>query len=176
MEKLPDILGLPRFRRSEHTPAACSGIYGLFLAPNGTLPLIEPEHDGLIYIGKAEGTDGFVGRCHFDGARTLNHSPSKSLAGLLKDALNLELLRHPPKKWGLTLESDRALTSWMHKNLLVAYFESSQSLSIERSLIKAYAPPLNLTICAKSHQHFIVKRFRDSAKAMALTSNSKEYG
>ena len=171
MEKLPDILSLPRLRRLDQNPAVCSGVYALFLAPNAYLPLGEIENDGLLYIGKAEGATGFVGRCHFVGARTLNHSPRKSLVGLLRAELGLELEGRPPKKWGLSTGSERDLTDWMHKNLMVAYLEADDAAALEKRLYRHYAPPLNLNAPLATDQQRLVSRLRKVARHDALGSS-----
>jgi hypothetical protein len=174
MDMLPDMLSLPKLRRLEHNPAAVPGVYGLFLAPNSRLPFVDLEPHGLVYIGKASGRTGFAGRCHFDGARTLNHSPRKSLTGLLRETLGLKLQGHPPKKWGLTLASDQDLTSWMHSHLLVSYHECKDAAAVERGLIGFYAPALNLKLCLQGPQHLIVQQFRSAAEADALGRYARE--
>lgn len=161
-----DLLRAPRHWRREIEPSAEHGVYGLFLAPAASLGWLEPRRDGLIYIGKAEGGEGFAQRCHFAG-RTLNHSPRKSLAVILRDHLNLELRAHPDGKWGLSRESDRLLSDWMTLNLQVAYLTSETAGALEKRLVLELAPPLNLNICEQGPQQRRIMQLRREAKATA---------
>ncbi|MBF9044877.1 hypothetical protein HKCCE4037_16155 [Rhodobacterales bacterium HKCCE4037] len=119
----------------------------------GGLP---PLREGLIYIGKAAGRRGLLGRCHFNG-RTTNHSPRKSLAYLLKENLQLTPIYIPKSKssatWGLDAESDERLSCWMHSNLLIAIRPCAAPEVAEKKLIAEFRPPLNLnayTLTAES--------------------------
>ncbi|WP_295525815.1 GIY-YIG nuclease family protein [Novosphingobium sp. Chol11] len=167
MGKLPDLMSVPRFRRMDCIPSPETGVYALFLNPGSESFGLTPVGDGLIYIGKAEGAQGFADRCHFDG-RTINHSPRKSLAVLVSEHLKLDFQGHPPSKWGLTAASDIALSAWMKANLLVTYWPSNEATSLEESLIRAHAPPLNLTICNQGADQARIRRLRSIAKAQAL--------
>lgn len=123
-----------------------------------------PGENGPLYIGKAAGTRGFEGRCHFNGA-TASHSPRRSLAALLIDELNLEpkAVYHPDgeyKSWKLTLSSEKILDKWMHENLIFANEVRDDAALYEQELIWAHCPPLNLRDCPQSEQHEKVSKAR----------------
>ena len=109
--------------RSAFTLTHDAGVYALFLREGSALPCVEPGEGGLLYIGLAANRNGLKGRCHFN-ARTRNHSPRKSLAVLLMDALALTpvLITKPnsASTWGLDGASDARLSLWMHSNLDLA--------------------------------------------------------
>ena len=140
------------------------GVYALHLKPGSTLHLILPGEDGLIYIGKAAGTGGFKGRCHFNG-NTAQHSPRRSLAALLIKPLELvpKSVPHPDgayKTWGLEKRSEKILDAWMHDNLLLAVEPRADAALFEQELIWQHSPVLNLRDCRQSAQHKIVSAAR----------------
>lgn len=126
------------------------GVYALFLKRGSHLPGIEPGRGGLLYIGLAASRTGLKGRCHFN-ARTVNHSPRKSLAVLLMRDVGLvpALVPKPnsPSTWGLDAASDSKLTNWMHANLDLAIELCDNPAARECELISLHSPPLNLTNC-----------------------------
>ena len=161
-----ELFKAPRCLRSEVVPATVAGVYALFLANKSVIPDFSPGSEDLLYIGKASGGDGFVGRCHFTG-KTLNHSPRKSLSVLLMDDLELEVRGHGVRKWGLTLESDQRLSDWMMRNLCVAFFPLEAPETAEKKLIRHHAPPLNLRLCAQNMQHRRISALRSEAEKKA---------
>ena len=166
---VPDILGWPRSLRSEVAPAPVRGVYALFIEHPVAIPEFTPGQDGLIYIGKASGIDGFAGRCHFTG-KTLDHSPRKSLAVLLMTQLALEVRGHGGRKWGLTPESDRRLSAWMWENIRIAFLPNDLPEVVEDRLIQFHSPPLNLKMCRQDDQHRRISRLRGEARARANIS------
>lgn len=132
------------------------GLYALFLRRGAELHGIMPGEDGLLYIGLAANSKGLKGRCHFN-ASTRNHSPRKSLAVLLREALALEpvLVAKPASRntWSLAPASERRLRAWMHENLEFAIFPCADPEPFETELIGRFAPPLNLAKCVQSVEH-----------------------
>lgn len=161
-----DIFRSQLHSRLEVEPSCDCGVYGLFLLPGSNLGWLEPGREGLIYVGKAEGSGGFAQRCHFAG-HTINHSPRKSLAMLLRNLLSLELRGHPDNKWGLSPQSDRRLSDWMFANLRVAYLPTAAPAEAEKRLVLALATPLNLNICEQGLQQRRISQMRREAKAEA---------
>lgn len=166
----------PRTARRDITLEPVTGLYALFLRPNSVLPGIEPCREGLIYIGKAAGKRGLLGRCHFAG-KTRNHSPRKSLAYLLRDQLKLTATYLPkpnsPPTWGLDTASEERLSLWMHENLLLAVTPNPQPAAAEKTLIAQHAPPLNLDLCFQTHRHEALKAGRSQMLEVARQDRSK---
>jgi len=143
---LYSVLPWDRGKRQSHNLNTSPGLYALFLAP-GSILSVPSGDEGLLYIGKASGRRGLRGRCHFN-ARTANHSPRKSFSWLQKDILDLEpkLVTKPNSNdtWTLSDASEKRLTDWMHSNILLAVQEHPNPEPIEKALILAHRPPLNL--------------------------------
>lgn len=158
-----DVFSWPRAARSEFNLTKGRGLYALFLREGAGLPTIAPGREGLIYIGKAGGSRGLKGRCHFLGS-TRNHSPRKSLAVLLKDELSLEpiIVRKPnsPPTWALQVDSEAKLSQWMQENLLLAVTDCEDPAPIESLLIQKHAPALNLTGCPQLEAHVAISMGR----------------
>jgi hypothetical protein len=133
-----------------------TGVYALFLREGSTLPALELAERQLLYIGLAANRKGLKGRCHFN-ARTRNHSPRKSLAVLLMDALGLVpvLIAKPNSAdtWGLDATSDARLSQWLHDNLDLAVEICADVDVRETELVCRYVPPLNLAKCAQTPTH-----------------------
>lgn len=142
-----------RTGRNEIVLGREKGVYALFLCAGSILPGIRALDNGLIYVGKAEGQDGFHGRCHFNG-RTYNHSPRKSLAVLLMNDLDLVPINQTGAdgtfKWGLDKASDLRLSEWMYRNLMVALCSDPHPKWLESIILQQISPPLNLTECQKT--------------------------
>jgi hypothetical protein len=149
------LLTARRGRRDSFVLGSERGVYALFLRSGSDLPLTADD-DGLLYIGMAQNKDGLKGRCHFN-ARTVNHSPRKSLAALLRSPLGLHPVLVPKPNgratWGLHGDSDAKLTTWMHDNLHLAVAACPSPATEEARLIARHAPPLNLKGCAQTAQH-----------------------
>ena len=154
--------------RSSFSLGAETGVYALFLRKGAVLPGVEPDTNGLLYIGLAANQNGLRGRCHFD-ARTRNHSPRKSLAVLLMEELSLTpvLITKPNSSdtWGLDGPSDARLSAWMHANLELAIEVYADPDGRETELVGRYAPPLNLTKCTQTSQHRRISQVRASVMA-----------
>lgn len=153
-----------RAPRASFTLDASHGVYALHLKPDAVLPGITPGEHGLIYIGKASGSGGLKGRCHFNGS-SASHSPRRSLAALLIDELKVvpKSVPHPDgayKTWGLELMSEKVLDRWMHDNLLLAIEPRDDAALHEQELIWKHQPVLNLRDCPQSAQHEMVSAAR----------------
>ena len=156
----------PRAKWETYTLSRRSGIYALYLKSPSLLLGLELRASGLLYIGSGDGCNGLAGRCHFgDRARTINHSPRKSLAVLLMNQLCLSVEAKPGGKWGLDPQSEWKLTDWMRENVQLAIKYCVEPVAREKELIRRLAPPLNLKDCAQSPQHNRIKRLRAEAKA-----------
>jgi hypothetical protein len=149
----------PRGLRSDFVLSNDPGLYALFLCDKTSLDGIVPGREGLLYIGKADGSGGLQRRCHFAG-RTINHSPRKSIAVLLMQQLGLVAISNSGGKWSLDDESDRRLSNWMHRHLYVAIRVCSNPGRLESELVAKHSPPLNLTICEQSSQHRFISSER----------------
>ena len=151
--------------RSAFTLTTDKGVYALFLRKGLVLAGVTSRDDGLLYIGKAEGSDGFKGRCHFD-ARTKNHSPRKSLAVLLLDKLGLTpvLVSKPnsASTWGLDQASDARLSEWMYSNLDLALEVCAEPDRRESELVARFAPVLNVNKCEQGVEHRRISALRSS--------------
>ena len=154
--------------RSGFKLAEAKGVYALFLGNGAILPGIDRGEQGLLYIGLAANRRGLLGRCHFN-ARTVNHSPRKSLAVLLMDELALKpvLVTKPNSgdTWGLEPVSDARLTAWMHENLELAIECCDNPDARETELVGQFAPPLNLKKCVQTEQHLKISAARNWVKA-----------
>lgn len=122
------------------------------------LGLGDPADARPLYVGKAE--DSMVTRdlrTHFATGKTGWSSPRRSLAALLVDELRLvPTARRPenpePGKWthyALKVDGDQRLTAWMLDHLRLAAWPAQRAEgmlgAIERAVMQAWAPPLNLT-------------------------------
>jgi hypothetical protein len=152
------------------------GVYALFLREGAIVPGIEVGECRLLYIGLAANQEGFKGPCHFNNARTANHSPRKSLAVLLMNELSLRpiLVTKPNEKdtWGLDAASEARLTEWMHAHLDLAIEVCADPHARETELVNYHAPPLNLTKCAKSAQHRRISAARKKVMASLRSGNT----
>lgn len=161
----------PKWRRGPRSSFALThepGVYALFLRQGSALPGIEAGEHGLLYIGLAANSKGLKGRCHFN-ARTRNHSPRKSLAVLLMNALDLQpvLVTKPnsANTWALEPSSEARLSAWMHEHLELAVEICADPDSRETELVARYGPPLNLTKCAQGAQQQRVSAARAGVMA-----------
>jgi hypothetical protein len=132
------------------------------------LPGIKVGQQQLLYIGLAANRKGLKGRCHFN-ARTRNHSPRKSLAVLLMDALGLvPVLVSKPNTadtWGLDATSDARLSQWMHDNIDLAVEICAHVDDRETELVYRYVPPLNLAKCVQTSTHRRISEARAAVLA-----------
>ena len=165
-----DIFALTRAPRREWQLPKEHGIYALFLRPDRKIAVL-PEISELVYVGKAENREGLAGRCHFSG-RTLNHSPRKSLAGLLCREIELtpELFISGKKRsrnWGLEKTSDARLSDWMHENLDLALYPCAEARAVEARLIARYQPPLNIDGKGLTPLQSRVKELREELRRRA---------
>lgn len=120
------------------------------------LGLGEPPDDRPLYIGKAEAS--LAGRdidTHFGAGRTGQSTVRRSVAALLHDALGFRGMPRNPAKpgyfanYGLSAGHDQLLTEWMQTHLRLAVWprpdrSGGALLAIERHLLAALRPPLNL--------------------------------
>ncbi len=161
-----------RKARSLHFLDRSPGLYALYLKSGSVLPGLEVAFERPVYIGKADGAGGLVRRCHFKGG-TRNHSPRKSLAALLEKelGLNVRAFRNRAdnsfKTWGLEPASKIALDRWMHAHLLLSVALTLEAGTLEKPLIREWAPPLNLTECDQSERHLKISQLRAAMERRA---------
>jgi hypothetical protein len=107
-----------------------------------------------LYIGKAEDSlrDRDI-RQHFADGRTGSSTVRRSFAALLRERLALRATPRNPLKpayfanYGLSVEDDAKLTTWMRSNLTIAVWPSDGNgplRSDEANQLGRSAPPLNL--------------------------------
>jgi len=150
--------------RCEHTLPIASGVYALFLREGCSLADLVPVAGGLVYIGRGS---SLAKRCHFSG-RTEGHSPRRSLAALLWQQLELEPVLAANGNCKLTKTSEKRLDSWMHENLLMAFYTCDDCKMVEDVLIKRHQPPLNLTKSFLTPQHRAVGQLRKAMLSYAI--------
>jgi len=108
--------------------------------------------DGLLYVGKAEGSlRGRDIRTHFGTGKTAHSTLRRTFAALLGNALGFEPVPVTSAgRFRLTDPGEEALTAWMVDHLRLRVWEAdglekARLASVERGVIKALRPPLNLT-------------------------------
>ncbi len=155
-----DLAGL-RWSRTEASPHCPSrpGLYAIYprdaLAVWDALRLGRPPEGRPLYVGKAEDslrTRDLLG--HFDGG-TGSSTLRRSFAALLRERLDLVACPRNPEEpgyfahFGLEPESEDRLTAWMSESLALAVRAKPaadvQLVPIERAIVRAWLPPLNLT-------------------------------
>lgn len=134
------------------------GLYAFWGSTSALRSLrVDPsQHDGPLYIGKAERS--LVSRdlkTHFATGRTGQSTLRRSLAALLREDLNL--VPQPRNKmrpdgsasFALEPSSEERLTAWMVQELSISVWEKSRSVDrlrdVEEEILRTANPPLNLT-------------------------------
>ncbi|MFZ1427392.1 MAG: hypothetical protein WAS21_11525 [Geminicoccaceae bacterium] len=159
--------------RAPTTVIGKPGIYALFLTDPARLKDLAFGPDGLLYIGKAG--KRLKRRYHFAHTDSARSSPRRSLGALLKQELGLQAIPRGSKnaaadfdRYRFTPEGEACLTTWMKAYLDYAFVVVEQkTISIEKKLIAAKKPPLNLTDWDNPQAPFIEARrrhCRDKAK------------
>jgi hypothetical protein len=145
------------------------------------LGLGRPPDDRPLYVGKAE--DSLVSRdlgTHFETGKTGWSSPRRSFAALLAGELKLSALpRRPadpePRRfscYALKKSGDQRLSRWMQERLSLAVWACPPALglaTVERSIMRALRPPLNLTGVDQPWKKEVKKARK------TLTSESKQW-
>ncbi len=118
------------------------------------LGLGDPPDDRPLYVGKAERSLASRDvRTHFATGKTGSSTLRRTLAALLADNLTLRGQPRNPSNpegfanFGLEPEGDARLTDWMHRNLLLAVWPSSDDVvldQVETAVLTRLVPPLNL--------------------------------
>ena len=133
------------------------GLYAVHGAPSVwiELGLGEAADARPLYVGKAE--DSLASRdvkTHFGTGHTANSTLRRSLAGLLRDALDLHgrprNIANPGhfSSFGLEPQGDERLTAWMLDRLRLATWAPAEPVvldTVETALIAHWVPPLNLS-------------------------------
>lgn len=133
------------------------GLYAIYGADPAWQALgLGPSPDERpLYVGKAEGS--LLGRdliTHFGNGRTGQSTVRRSIAALLRNALDLTAMPRNPSRpgyfsnYGLSTQDDRKLTDWMREHLLLATWSPASTVGlrpVEVRIIQVWEPPLNLT-------------------------------
>jgi hypothetical protein len=138
-----------------------AGLYAIYGSAEvwRLLGLGDPPDDRPLYVGKAQ--DSLVTRdlrTHFGEQRsglqslTGRSTVRRSIAALLPEEFGLHARPRNPRKpgrfanYGLSLQSDRALTDWMRSNVtLAAWIGDGRRLAeVESKVLHHWKPPLNL--------------------------------
>ncbi|NBO18145.1 MAG: hypothetical protein EBV03_02775 [Proteobacteria bacterium] len=141
-------LSAPRYRHDEIPPVSQLGVYAFHLTEPGALPIAA---QGLLYVGMTE--DGLDARNHFSQLRSGFSTLRRSLGALLKERLALQAVPRGKgasiqniRNYNFTPEGEARLSIWMKNHLAYAYFVAEDDISLlEKGLIRAMCPPLNLT-------------------------------
>lgn len=136
--------------RAPRTP----GLYAVYGADDAWCQLGLQDGDSRpLYVGKSE--DNLAVRdiaTHFRSRRTGQSTLRRSLAALLRDALDLNARPRNPRapahfsNYALDPDSEERLTRWMHDHLSLAFWSSAPAvplLSVERAVLARWEPPLN---------------------------------
>jgi len=159
-------------RSSETVPQhPVPGIYGLFLKAGARLPQVTIAASGLLFVGLS--TD-LAQRNHFRAKHSGFHSLRRTLGALLKEVLGLSAIPRAagPSPTNLacyrfTEDGERKLTRWMTDNLEYAVYPHDGDVRVlERELIKAGEPPLNLTGW-RNPQKILIQALRRQCKSEA---------
>ena len=131
----------------------------------------------MLYIGKAEGSlRARLERKHFAGGGTAHSTLRRTLAALLVDRLDLEPVAVASAgRFSLTPESGEQLTTWMRRHLAVRVWQTPAGFAevtplggIEKPVIDAHTPPLNLTYGGTSPEAQLLRqRIRKARTGLA---------
>lgn len=149
------------------------GLYAIYGPPStwNQLGLGDPTDGRPLYVGKSESDlrDRDV-RTHFGDGRTGSSTVRRSFAALLREPLGLHAQpRNPAKpdhfdRYALSPVDDAKLTNWMHEHLTIAVWASRGNplplAEIEKRILKAWSPPLNLTHIAPTRLTALIKSAR----------------
>ncbi len=170
---------LERFERTWYAATAqvavpkSPGLYAIYGPPStwNQLKLGDPTNDRPLYVGKSESNlaDRDV-KTHFGDGRTGSSTVRRSFAALLRDSLGLHALpRNPAKpadfdRYSLSPMDDAQLTAWMREHLTITVWphhcNPGPLKEIEKHILKAWGPPLNLTHVVPTHSTVLVKAAR----------------
>ena len=145
-------------REAEFTVPRSPGLYAIYGASHvwQELGLGKPGDDRPLYVGKSESSlaDRDI-KQHFGDGRTGSSTVRRSVAALLRERLGLHPQpRNPAKpadfdRYALSAPEDAKLTAWMRGHLMISVWPAlklDQPLAvIEKEILKAWNPPLNLT-------------------------------
>ena len=125
------------------------GIYAFYLTDGAQLPTIQPDGNGLLYVGETK--ESLRSRAvdnHLNDEQTGFSTLRRTLGALLKDNLELKAI---PRSQGSNKNTYRfepsgesELTRWMLDNLDVAHCATSDHKRLEKDTIKSLEPPLNI--------------------------------
>jgi hypothetical protein len=145
------------------------------------LQLGPPPDDRPLYVGKSESSlHGRDLRTHFADGRTGSSTLRRSFAALLHDTLNLRGIPRNTadpgyyQNYGLSPADDAKLTAWMRRNIRLSVWPSPDGVvltDLERQVLAALKPPLNLKDAVTPWSNFVAARRRVLAKEAASWAN-----
>lgn len=162
----------------DYVPDA-SGLYAIY-GDDGApqqLGLDGQPSASALYVGKAE--DSLVSRdlkTHFSTGKTGRSTVRRTFAALLRDRLDLKAvprnLERPDGSAHYALEpgGDQRLTEWMYEHLTLAVWVKPEDVrlrEVERAVLRAWQPPLNLTDVEQPW-----RLLKDARRAMAAEARS----
>jgi hypothetical protein len=151
------------------------GLYAIYGPPStwNQLGLGDPDDERPLYVGKSESNlaDRDL-RTHFGDGHTGSSTVRRSFAALLRESLGLRAIpRNPVKpdhfdRYALSPTDDAKLTRWMHEHLTIAVWarhgDPDPLAEVEKRILKAWSPPLNLTHVAPTRLTALVKSARSA--------------
>ena len=151
------------------------GLYAIYGRPStwNQLGLGDPDDERPLYVGKSEANlaDRDL-RTHFGDGHTGSSTVRRSFAALLRESLGLRARpRNPVKpdhfdRYALSPTDDAKLTRWMHEHLTIAVWarhgDPDPLAEVEKRILKAWSPPLNLTHVAPTRLTALVKSARSA--------------
>lgn len=172
MNDLAERLVLRKWKANE-LPPIMAGIYTLFLDRQDALPMLELRDDGFLYVGMT--TDDTGARNHFEHKNSGFSSPRRSLGALLKEELRLTAIprgtgqsRRNWTNYRFSHEGESRLTAWMWENLRTNHVplacDEEEIERIEKQLIKALAPPLNINGAPRGANRSLLERLRSACR------------
>ena len=144
-----------------------AAIYAFYLRERSTLPPIVCDETRLLYVGMTESCLEI--RDHFEHENSGFSTLRRTLGALLKSALRLKAIPRSagPSKTNVRnfrfRDSDeKKLTEWMRDHLVYSYVAVEGDVrGVERNVIAALRPPLNLTGCRNPYQSELRVRRKD---------------
>jgi hypothetical protein len=140
-----------RYRAADIPAVDAPGVYALFLIEPNALPSVTPGPGGVLYVGMTESS--LEVRNHFAHEHSGFSTLRRSLGALLKQQLRLTAI---PRSAGPSKSNIRSfrfpddgelrLTRWIEDHLSYGFAAVDDDVrAVERALISALKPPLNLT-------------------------------
>jgi hypothetical protein len=165
------------------------GLYAIYGPPStwSQLGLGNPENERPLYVGKSESNlrDRDL-RTHFGDGRTGSSTVRRSFAALLRESLGLRAKpRNPAKpdhfdRYALSPTDDAKLTQWMYEHLAIAVWANhgfpDTLAEVEKYILKAWSPPLNLVHVVPTRLTALVKSARSTMADEAREAGASSVG